>query len=95
MVPFAAKFGWTEGEPTEPDLDLVATEYARYFGHDPDGNWILVVNADNSSEVFRFDNLDDMWCCRPDREKYYQRQHTDVVPAFERISSAEAKPSGA
>jgi hypothetical protein len=57
----------------EQDFDLLCEEYARYFGHDPDGSWILVVHADNSSELHRFDDVADMWCCRPDRADFLAR----------------------
>lgn len=38
-------------------------EYARSFGYDPSGSWILIVHADNSTEFYRFDDPSKMWCC--------------------------------
>jgi hypothetical protein len=38
-------------------------DYARSYGHEPVGNWILVVHPDNSTEFFTFDDPADMWCC--------------------------------
>jgi len=39
-------------------------DYARYYGYDPDGNWILIVHVDNSTEFYRFEDPADMWCCK-------------------------------
>jgi hypothetical protein len=85
MVPFAAKFGHKDID--ESDFDWIGEAYARYFGHDPSGNWILVVYADNESEIFRFDDIDEMWCCRPDRERFYDaRRGARFIEAFKRPS---------
>lgn len=73
MVPFGVKFGLTQEPVPESDYDWLPDLYAQYFGHEPGGNWILVVFSDNDSEIFRFDSVDQMWCCRPDREPYLQR----------------------
>jgi hypothetical protein len=62
----------------------VSEHYARHFGHDPEGNWILVVHEDNTSEIFRFENPDEMWCCRKDRDQYYRAaKQARFAPAFE------------
>lgn len=83
MVPFAAKFGLVEGEVNERDYDWLAELYALYFGHDPKGNWILVVRADNTSEIFRFDDPKDMWCCQPERERHLnRREETQFTEPF-------------
>lgn len=92
-MPFAAKFGLNSGDLTdlsEDDLDRAAQEYAKYFGHDPAGNWILVVHLDNTSEMFRFDTINDMWCCRPDRQRHYQMQSKVFAAAFPDHHAARA-----
>jgi hypothetical protein len=38
--------------------------YARTYGHEPRGAWILILHADGSSEFFSFDDPDEMWCCK-------------------------------
>ena len=38
-------------------------QYAREQGHDPTGSWILIVHADGSSDMLRFDDPAQMWCC--------------------------------
>lgn len=64
-MPFAAKFGYTEEDLLDVELDeRLREEYARFYGHDPSGNWILIVHQDDSSEIYRFDGPADMWCCR-------------------------------
>jgi len=80
--------GYTkERDLNQEELDWFAIEYARYFGHDPSGNWILVVHEDNTSEIFRFADAEEMWCCRPDREKLYRRSSSRFHPA---LSSSNA-----
>ena len=65
LVPYAAKFGYTEADLMDVELDeRLKEKYARSYGHDPAGNWILIVHADDSSEIHRFDDPADMWCCR-------------------------------
>ncbi len=69
---------------SESDFDWLAEAYARHFGHDPSGNWILVVYEDNGSEFFRFDDISTMWCCRSDRERFYERRYvSQPVEPFE------------
>jgi hypothetical protein len=65
-VPFGARFGYSETELVE-DRELNARlmdEYARAYGHQPRGPWILIVHADGRSEFFSFDDADEMWCCK-------------------------------
>lgn len=85
MVPFAAKFGLVADDLNEAQLDVVAVEYARFYGHDPAGNWILVVQTDNTSEIFHFARVEDMWCCKPDRQKYLLNRNSNFEDPFRPI----------
>jgi hypothetical protein len=63
-VPFAAKFGYTEQDLEDSDIEnRLFEEYARVYGYEAEGSWILVVHADDTSEFFPFDDPADMWCC--------------------------------
>jgi len=37
--------------------------YAGYYGHDPSGNWILLVHVDDTTEMYYFEHDAEMWCC--------------------------------
>jgi hypothetical protein len=43
-------------------------EYAKAYGHEPKGPWILIVHADGRSEFFAFDDPNEMWCCKRQTE---------------------------
>jgi hypothetical protein len=63
-VPFAARFGYTEQDLADRSLEArLVDEYARTYGYDPHGHWVLIVHADDSTEFFRFDQPEQMWCC--------------------------------
>lgn len=63
-MPYAAKFGHSEQDLDDHDLEnRLRDNYARSFGYDPAGNWILIVHADNTTEFFRFEEPSEMWCC--------------------------------
>ena len=65
LVPYAANLGYTEDDLKDDELhERLFQKYARSYGHDPAGNWILIVHADDSSEIHRFDDPANMWCCR-------------------------------
>lgn len=47
-----------------PELeDALMDMYAHEQGHDPEGNWILIVHADGKSDMTRFADPKEMWCC--------------------------------
>lgn len=65
LIPFAAKHGWTE-EDLVADMQLqdrMMNLYAESYGHDPAGNWILIVHPDDATEFYRFEEPKAMWCC--------------------------------
>jgi hypothetical protein len=64
-VPFAAKFGHTPEDLANNRAleDQLMDEYARSYGHQPTGNWILVVHPDDSSDFYPFGDPAQMWCC--------------------------------
>ena len=39
-------------------------EYVRAHGHEPEGHWIIIVHPDETSEFYRFDSREEMWCFR-------------------------------
>jgi hypothetical protein len=48
----------------DPDLhDRMLDEYARSYGCDPRGNWILIIHEDDTPEFYNFDSPQAMWCC--------------------------------
>lgn len=61
-------------------------EYARSWGHVPTANWILVVHADNSSELHTFEDATEMWCCQ---QKHIIRNLIDTEVA--QLAALEAK----
>ena len=86
MVPFGVKFDLTQEPVPESDYDWLPDLYAQYFGHEPSGHWILVVNSDNDSDLFRFDEAGEMWCCTPEREgrlEQLRSAHAVRRPPFE------------
>ena len=57
-------------------------DYARAYGYDPMGPWILFVHADGSTEFHQFENEDDMWCCDRDRlEAIKEQQQREIAEA--------------
>ena len=65
MVPYAAKFGYTEEDlANNPALhSRLMAQYARDHGHEPTDSWILIVHSDETSDYFPFEDASWMWCC--------------------------------
>jgi hypothetical protein len=62
--------------------DALMNRYAIEQGHDPAGSWILIVHADGASDMLRFTNPEDMWCC-------------DLAPMIRTILNREQREANA